>query len=337
MVNIKKSSYILLLSEDDEGKFSLVKLRRNFTYHFDSLIFGQKVDLCHLYNVLHLLTEDELLLLLYLNEAIKAPSGTSGDSGTPGPAPVRSYLEAAGTTIPTEALINLSSSFSYLFAYCGKDLTAFDRKLESLKQEFRGIVEISSHPAALDLLVEEIHRLLTGDLCLKNNKPLVYPGGRKRADEKNMLDAAIRETEEEISVRKNDFRILRTKPLFRETYTSSDGVRYAQMFFMAKLNTTTVPSRRNLRLESIFNDIVCVPIEKLDENDLLENTIKSIDLKMIKHDSVRDARSFIINILSSKIFIETEVYKNYNTGKTVKDYRMALIKYLNEKLTEVEK
>lgn len=330
MVNIKKSSYILLLSEDDEGNFSLVKLRRNFTYHFDSIIFGQKVDICHLYNIVHLLTEDELLLLLYLNEAVIAAKVSAAATL----AHTKTYLEAMEPSMSMEELVKLASKFTYLYAYCGKDITAFGKKIETLKQEFKTIVEISSHPAALGLLVDEIHRLLTEELCVSNTKPLVYPGGRKRADEKNMLDAAIRETEEEISVRKNDFRVLRTKPLFRETYTSSDGIRYAQMFFMAKLNSSTLPSRRTLRLESIFNDIVCVPIEDLDENDLLENTIKSIDLKMIKHDSVRDARAFIISILSCKSFTETEIYKNYNTGKMVKDYKTALVKYLAKDLVE---
>ena len=325
MVNIKKSSYILLLSEDDEGNFSLVKLRRNFTYDFDSIIFGQKVDICHLYNTVHLLTEDELLLLLYLNEAVVS---------TPDPSlgVTKSYLEAAEHTVPMDELTKLTSRFPYLYAYCGKDLTAFCKKLETLKQEFRTIVEISSHPSALGLLVDEIHRLLVDGVCSGNTKPLVYPGGRKRASETNMLDAAIRETEEEISVRKNDFRILRTKPLFRETYTSSDGVRYAQMFFMAKLNSSTLPSQRTLKLENIFNDIVCVPISELNDHDLLENTIKSIDLRMIKHNSVRDARTFITSIITCKAFTETEVYKNYNTGKVIKDYKSALVKYLSKDL-----
>lgn len=316
MVKIKKSAYILLLTENDYGEYSLVKLRRNFTYHFDSVIYGLPIDICHLYNIIHLLTHDELEFLVFLYESQE----DLGSRIHP-----KSYLEAV-TPIPLVELGNLAVKFPHLFIYCLRDLTLFSAKLEALKASFREVIEISSHSGAIKLLMDEVHRLLSrGDQGLNpNHKPYVYPGGRKRCDDKNLLETAIRETEEETGIPKEYFRILKMKPLFKETYVASDGIRYAQMFFVAKLCSKWGKPK----LEKIFDEFHEVPLCDLDGEDLLESSIKTIDPKIIADDTGKDARSLIANVLNAKHFTDSEVYRNYNTGKLVKNYRLAFIKYL---------
>ena len=317
MVNIKKSAYILLLTENDNGEYSLVKLRRNFTYHFDSVIYGLPIDICHLYNILHLLTHDELEFLVFLYESQEHGCSTRGHT--------KSYLEAVAP-IPLAELGNLAVKFSHFFIYCLRDLTIFSTKLEALKTSFREVIKISSHSGAIKLLMDKIHTLLDrGEKGLNvNRKPYVYPGGRKRCDDKSFLETAIRETEEETGIPKEYFRILKTKPLFKETYLGTDGVRYAQMFFVAKL----YPKWGKPKLEKIFDEFNEVPLGELDDEDLLERTIKTLNHRILAGDSEKDEKLFITNILNAKHFTDSEVYRNYNTGKLVKDYKLAFIKYL---------
>ena len=316
MVNIKKSSYMLLLSEDEDGAISLLKLRRNFTYPFDAVIFGTPIDVCYLFGILSYLTEDELRLLLYLYESTLTT-------------PKKTYLEAA--TIDDPEL--LAARFPNLYSYCGKNPARFATRLTGLKAEFKAIVEISSHENAVAALVAEILSILEKGTCYGNVKPLVYPGGRGRKDDRTFLDTAIRETFEETRIRREEFRILRTKPFFRETYISNDGVRYAQMFFLAKLDPKGIVDLA-VELEGVFNEVVVVPLEELDEGDLLENTIKNVDLTILKHTSLKDAKNYVTEILASKQFLDTDVFKNYNTGKLIRDYKMAFVRYLTTDLLE---
>ncbi len=327
---------MLLLTEDEEGAISLLKLCRNFTYPFDAVIFGTPVDVCYLFGILGYLTEDELCLLLYLYEATcKAACKTSLA------VPQRSYLEAAAQ----EDLELLAKRFPNLYSYCGKNLTRFSLRVAGLKAEFRGIVEISSHENAIVALVTEIRSILEKKTFMQNSKPLVYPGGRGRKEDRTFLDTAIRETFEETKIHREDFCVLRTKPFFRETYISSDSVRYAQMFFLAKLVAApggtpggapggTPGTFPEIELEGLFNEVVIVPLKDLDENDLLENTIKNVDLEILKHVSLKDARNYVTDILTSKQFLDTDVFKNYNTGKVIRDYKMAFVRYLAADLLE---
>lgn len=316
MVNIKKSSYMLLLSEDEGGAISLLKLRRNFTYPFDAVVFGTPIDICYLFGILSYLTEDELRLLLYLYESTHTRTAMT-------------YLEAAAV----DDLELLAARFPNLYSYCGKNPVRFALCLTNLKAEFKAMVAISSHENSVAALVTEILSILEKGVSPQNTKPLVYPGGRGRKDDRTFLDTAIRETFEETRIRREGFRVLRTKPFFRETYVSSDGVRYAQMFFLAKLDPKGIDDLV-VELEGIFNEVVVVPLEELDEGDLLENTIKNVDLTILKHVSPKDAKNYVTEILTSKQFLETDVFKNYNTGKVIRDYKMAFVKYLTADLLE---
>ena len=139
------------------------------------------------------------------------------------------------------------------------------KKVENTKKEH--FIEYQNSKSKYLLLKKKFN---LDDLIKSSNTNFIntewgFPKGRREKLETD-LECAIREFEEETDLTKNDYSLLKLRPII-EDINGSDNIKYRHIYYIARLNKVDVQlNKANLNQIKEISDIKLMNYETINDN-----------------------------------------------------------------------